>query len=161
MLERCKCLSVSWLVHLCGLDLNISTTIGYDILIVPRGWTLLSVVIPWLFLYSHNEVTNRSFQLISTTIGYGPLFRHWWSPEDESYSVWWSHNFASSITRRLQIVFFIVKYFNHWMDWHEICFTHWPNCNNCGEQLGFHLAPASGQIIPQFMNNHVKTHFQL
>ncbi len=71
-------MSVCCLDHF-GPDWNISTTTRWiaiwnfvQIFMVPRGWILLTLVSPWLFLWHYQQATVFTY-LVSTVMHFGSL----------------------------------------------------------------------------------------
>lgn len=78
-----------------GLRSNIAQTF-----IVPRGWSLLILVIPWLFSCATSRLTFLAFREISQIHSHEILYRHSWFPEVESWWLWWPPGFSSNTTNR-------------------------------------------------------------
>ncbi len=127
-LENCPLLK-TLKVCLDGLPWDVKT------FMVPRIWILMTLVILWLFSSSATSrhlgfflfywffTTSRSkFSLIQWNIAdihsmdwHKNLYKHSCFPQDESYLLWWSPDFSSSLSTTLRWTF--VKCLNsYWMD---------------------------------------------
>lgn len=72
-------------------------------------------------------------------------FQPSWSPDDESYHLWWSPYFACSTTIRLTFVLLNATLENYWEDCHKT-YRHFPLRMNCYSQ-NFHLKPSPGKNV--------------
>lgn len=92
---------------------------------VPRGSTLLTLTIPWLFFKSNREVEMCVCPSnISTTVGWiaDILFKQSWSPEDKPHSLRWFLAFSCCTTYRLFLVH--IKMSEQLWDCHSIVYRH-------------------------------------